>query len=121
MQSTRSFKEREWACKCKNCNQAAPHKMQAHVMDAIQNIRDMVGRPLVLTSAYRCPKHPEEAKKAKPGQHSEGLAVDIQVADGAQRYEIIQLGLMAGATGIGVAKSFIHLDWRVGVPVVWTY
>ena len=121
MQSTRSFKEHEWACKCARCKQVTPHKMQAHVMEQVQAIRDEAGRPLSLTSAYRCPQHPEEAKKAAPGQHSLGLAVDIKVIGGAQRYEIIQLGLKHGATGIGVAKDFVHLDWRAGEPMAWQY
>lgn len=90
-------------------------------MQAVEEIRIAAGRPLVLTSAYRCPNHPEEAKKTEPGQHSKGVAVDIQVADGAQRYQIIQLGLALGATGIGVANTFVHLDWRKSTPVVWKY
>ena len=90
-------------------------------MQAVEEIRIAAGRSLVLTSAYRCPNHPEEAKKTKPGRHSNGVAVDIQVADGAQRYQIIQLGLALGATGIGVANTFVHLDWRKSTPVVWKY
>ena len=121
MQSTRSFKEHEWACKCARCKQVTPHKMQAHVMEQVQAIRDEAGRPLHLTSAYRCPLHPEEAKKAKPGQHSAGLAVDIAVANGAERLEIIKLGLAHGATGVGVASGFVHLDWRTSTPVAFVY
>lgn len=121
MKSTPHFKESEWACKCSKCNRAQPHKMDLAVMSKIEELRVAAGRPLALTSAYRCPQHPEEAKKAKPGQHSAGLAVDIKVSDGAQRYQIIQLGLALGATGIGVANSFVHLDWRKSTPVVWKY
>ena len=72
MQSTRSFKEREWACKCARCKQVTPHKMQAHVMEQVQAIRDEAGRPLTLTSAYRCPDHPEEAKKTQDN-NSKGI------------------------------------------------
>ena len=121
IKATPHFKEREWACKCAKCNQQAPHRMDPEVMQAVEEIRIAAGRSLVLTSAYRCPNHPEEAKKTKPGQHSNGVAVDIQVADGAQRYQIIQLGLALGATGIGVANTFVHLDWRKSTPVVWKY
>lgn len=95
--------------------------MQQHVMDAVEAMRVAAGRPLHLTSAYRCPLHPEEAKKAKPGQHSAGLAVDIAVSNGAERLEIIKLGLAHGATGVGVASGFVHLDWRTSTPVAFVY
>ena len=120
-QSRPHFKESEWNCKCAVCNKVMPHKMDQAVMDKVEQLRVLAGRPLSLSSAYRCAKHPSEAKKATPGQHNKGLAVDVAVADGAQRMQIIKLGLELGATGIGVANSFVHLDWRKSTPVVWTY
>lgn len=34
-----------------------------------------VRRPMRVTSGYRHPTHPIEAKKAKPGEHASGLCV----------------------------------------------
>ncbi|MGI4188684.1 D-Ala-D-Ala carboxypeptidase family metallohydrolase, partial [Klebsiella pneumoniae] len=109
---TAHFKAAEWRCKCSRCNKQVAHKMLPKVMEAVEAIRVKAGRPLALNSAYRCARHPEEAKKAKPGQHNAGTAVDIRVSGGAERLEIIKLGLEFGATGIGVANGFVHLDWR---------
>jgi uncharacterized protein YcbK (DUF882 family) len=87
----------------------------------LQRIRDEIG-PLGLSSAYRCSKHPEEAKKASPGQHFKGVAFDIRVPWGVKRMQIVELALKLGAKGFGFANSFLHIDWRVSSePVSWTY
>ncbi len=121
LKATAHFKESEWNCKCGRCNKLVTHSMQGEVMRAVEEIRVRAGRPLTLNSAYRCKYHPEEAKKKTPGQHNAGTAVDIKVADGVQRLEMIKLGLELGATGIGVANGFVHLDWRKSVPVAFAY
>jgi zinc D-Ala-D-Ala carboxypeptidase len=80
-----------------------------------------------ITSAYRCPRHPIEAKKSTPGAHALGLAADIGV-EGAEAYRVLNLAFLHGFTGIGVQQKgtgrFIHLDVRNGElpgPVVWSY
>ena len=121
MDSTASFSARELSCRCPSCQQAKPHRMQEVALRGLQAVRDEANRPLVLTSAYRCAKHPEEAKKEAPGRHNQGLAVDIKVSSDRERAEIVDLGLAHGARGIGVAKSFVHLDWRTGPKAMWLY
>ena len=121
MKGTKNFKATEFRCKCPICKLQVPHKMDPLVLEKVQELRDLYGAPLSLTSAYRCDKHPEEVKKEKPGQHNAGLAVDIRVTDGAMRMKLVELGLKLGATGVGVAKTFIHLDWRKSTPVLFVY
>jgi uncharacterized protein YcbK (DUF882 family) len=68
-----------------------------------------------------------EAKKAKPGTgtHAQGIAADIKVDNGLQRYKIVQEAIRLGFTGIGVARGFVHVDIRDAddtTPfVMWTY
>lgn len=121
MYQTKNFSARELRCKCPICNRNQPHKMKIEVVDKIQAMRDSIGRPLVITSAYRCAKHPVEAKKAKPGQHNAGTAVDIAFESSNQRYEIIKAAIQQGATGIGWGNGFIHVDFRDSTPVAWDY
>ena len=116
MASSKNFKSEELACSC--CGE---EHIQQWALDKLQMVRNSTGRPLKSTSAYRCSKHPVESRKKKAGTHHQGIAFDIYTSNGAERYQIITQGLLAGATGIGVAKSFIHLDGRDGTPVVWTY
>lgn len=116
MATSKNFKSEELACSC-----CGKEEIQQWALDKLQMVRNSTGRPLKITSAYRCIKHPVESRKKKAGTHHQGIAFDIYTSNGAERYQIITQGLLAGATGIGVAKSFIHLDWRDGTPVVWTY
>ena len=116
MAESKNFKSEELACSC--CGE---EHIQQWALDKLQGVRNAVGRPLIITSAYRCENHPVESRKKKAGTHNQGIAFDIHVSNGAERYQIITQGLLAGATGIGVAKTFIHLDWRNDTPMSWTY
>ena len=118
--STKDFAEYEWAS-----NQCSPHHlMNPDVMRKVQQLRDYMGQPLILTSAYRCPEHPIEAAKVTPGQHSNGLAVDIYVTDGYMEAKIIAYAIKElDVKGFAYNKEnmFIHLDWRTGDMVTWNY
>ena len=114
--SSKNFSAEELVCTC--CGESG---VQQWALDKLQMVRNSTGRPLKITSAYRCKNHPVESRKKKAGTHNQGIAFDIYTSNGAERYQIITQGLLAGASGIGVAKSFIHLDWREDMPVVWTY
>ena len=62
-----------------------------------------------------------EKKKEKPGTHAEGIAADIYATDGHHRFLIVKNALELGFSGIGIAKTFIHVDIRTTVPVIWSY
>lgn len=116
MVNSKNFSAEELACSC-----CGSHGVHQWALDKLQLVRDAVARPLTITSAYRCANHPNERSKARPGAHNQGIAFDVYVANGAERYEIMSIGILHGATGVGVDKNFIHLDWRDNVPVAWTY
>ena len=90
-------------------------------LEKLDALREECGFPFVVTSGYRSPTHPEESKKTRPGTHSQGIAADIKITNGGSLYTIVNLALKHGFTGIGVAKSFVHLDTRGTTPVIWTY
>lgn len=103
----RYFSARELRCKC-GCES---HGVTQKLVDKLDLLRGLWGKPLVLTSAYRCANHPEEAKKAKPGKHNEGIAVDIAVT-GFDQIMLIILAYIVGFRGFGIANSFLHIDLR---------
>jgi zinc D-Ala-D-Ala carboxypeptidase len=92
----------------------------------VDELRDHVGFPLILSSAWRCPEHPTEKKKEKPGAHVTGRAVDIAVT-GEQAIEVLRHALAMGFDRIGVQQKgsgrFIHLDKAIGFPspAIWSY
>ena len=75
----------------------------------------------IITSGYRDKTHSIEARKAKAGTHAQGIASDIRINNGNEAYEIIKNAQSMGFNGIGVAKTFIHVDTRKTMPVIWTY
>jgi uncharacterized protein YcbK (DUF882 family) len=95
--------------------------MEPEFMEKVDELRDRCGFPFVITSGFRSPTHPIEAKKDVPGTHSQGIAADIKITNSAQRYSIIREALAMGFTGIGVASDFIHVDTRGSAPVIWVY
>ena len=95
--------------------------MEDEFLLKLDQLRDNCGFPFVITSGYRSPSHPIEAKKDVPGTHAQGIAADIKINNSAQRYSLIKAALEHGFTGIGVAGDFIHLDIRGSLPVMWTY
>lgn len=109
---------------CKHCGAEG---IKPELMDKLQELRTKYGKPMAITSGYRCPKHPAEATKTTPGAHALGLAADIGV-QGAEAYEVLKLAFELGFTGIGVQQNgsgrFIHLDVRDGqlpTPACWSY
>jgi len=100
------FKDAELACKC-GCK---TQKMDEEFMRKLENIRERVGKPFYVTSAYRCPEYNSKVSTTgKNGPHTTGKAIDIK-ADSRLKYEIAQHAIKEGITRIGIAKTFIHLD-----------
>ena len=104
-----------------NCQYTGENQMDPEFMEKVDKLREHCGFPFVITSGFRSPTHPIEAKKDVPGTHSQGIAADIKITNSAQRYTIIREALQLGFTGIGVAGDFIHVDTRGSAPVIWTY
>ena len=94
-------------------------------MAVLQKIRTDYGKSMTVTSGYRHPTHPVEAKKGHTsGEHTKGTCADIACTSSAERYQLIRLALFHGVTRIGVAKTFLHLG--IGAPglpnhVIWDY
>jgi uncharacterized protein YcbK (DUF882 family) len=109
-----------------NCSHCGKNEMKPDFMAKLQALRVAYGKPMRVTSGYRCPQHPIEAKKAAPGAHASGCACDIGI-EGADAHRLLTLALAAGFTGIGVqqkgAGRFLHLDTMTSGarPTVWSY
>jgi zinc D-Ala-D-Ala carboxypeptidase len=122
-----NFEAHEFACS--HCGE---ERMRASTLDRLQTLRTQLGRPMIVTSGYRCRKHPTEAKKASgPGAHAFGCAVDIR-AIGTEAYDIVRLAMALGFTGIGISQRaghprFVHLDdatsneFGLVRPTMWSY
>ena len=110
------FKPQELECHC-GCHSQG---VTPEALLRLNALRSLVGMPFILTSAYRCSKHPVEAKKAKAGYHNKGIAFDIAITSGKLRARILKYAGILGFTAYGLSDEFIHLDLR-GEYASWTY
>ena len=105
--------------------------MDDDFMGMLDQLREIYGKPLRVTSGFRSVDHPVERKKQKPGAHTTGNACDLGV-HGEEAYKIVKIAQEIGFTGIGVAQKgniasrFIHLDNLTKAddfprPWVWSY
>lgn len=120
-ETTPNFSVAEMACKCGECGGLCDMR-QSH-MEKLQAMRNITG-PLTVTSGYRCPLHPEEAKKQRFGAHAQGKATDIAIYNAAHRFKVIKAALDVGMVGLGIANSFVHVDSghdNASRPASWVY
>jgi uncharacterized protein YcbK (DUF882 family) len=113
---TRNFSSREFTCR--HCGRL---RLDPALLAGLQALRDRTGVPIDVTSGYRCPDHPVERGKPRPGYHSLGMAADIIIRRHTLRemYEAAE-GIPAfSAGGIGIYDGgFIHVDVRAS-PSRW--
>lgn len=126
----RYFKLTEFACRCGECDSDGS-EMSPRLLELLDSLRTICNCPLIITSGYRCPKHPAEAIKSLPGTHSGGVAVDISLS-GENALTVLSAALAMGCfTGIGIQQKgtgrFIHLDiaqdheFGGPRPTIWSY
>lgn len=118
-----SFTPEEMACR----GDGSVH-MDPEFMDRLQDLRNALGFPFIINSAYRTPEYDRSIGGA--GVHPMGRAVDLRVY-GHRAFEIVTRAKAYGFTGIGVSQKgprvsrFIHLDDLPNGdhprPWVWTY
>ena len=87
-------------------------------LDALQALRGRMDRPLMITSGHRC-RLWNAAVGGAPHSMHKSIAVDISLA-GHDRFSLLASADAFGFTGVGLAKSFIHLDRRAA-PAQWYY
>ncbi len=80
-------------------------------LDKLQELRVTLGKPLIVTSAYRSPEHNRKVGGAKGSKHLEGSAFDISMAN-HNPASFIAAARKAGFKGIGTypRSNFVHID-----------
>ena len=78
-----------------DCQETGENEMDLEFIRKLDELRSACGWPFIVTSGYRSAQHSLEVKKERPGTHS--------------------------FNGIGVAKTFVHVDTRTTTPVLWCY
>ncbi|GAB6181739.1 D-Ala-D-Ala carboxypeptidase family metallohydrolase [Desulfotomaculum defluvii] len=102
------FEEREFACRC--CGMV---NVSMELVTKLEEMRQAIGKPIIVTSGYRCPLHNRAVGGAINSYHIRGLAADIKVA-GCTAEQLAALAVRFGFDGIGIYRkgNFIHVDVR---------
>lgn len=111
------FKVREFASN----DGADDIKVCVALVYLLEEIRQRTGQPVNITSGYRTPAHNQKVGGAKNSQHMLGKAADIVVGAHTSAAHALQIGALAeslGAGGVGVYKTFTHVDVR-GARALW--
>ena len=84
---------------------------EPEAMDKLQALRDRLGTPLMLNSAYRSPEHNRAVGGAKASQHLKARAFDVSMAN-HDPAEFEAAARAVGFTGFGFypRNDFIHVD-----------
>jgi hypothetical protein len=80
-------------------------------MDMLQSLRDALGKPMLVTSAYRSPAHNKSVGGARASKHMEATAFDIRM-DNFDPHEFEAAAREAGFLGFGFypRSGFMHID-----------
>ena len=89
------YTEENWPDEIKNftrkemkCQHTGQCLLDPNFLQSLQKLRTLYGKGMRVTSGYRSPEHPIEAKKDHPGSHTFGQAVDIAVS-GHAAYDLV--------------------------------
>lgn len=102
------FAETELACRC--CGRVLVHP---ELVNKLEHLRRLAGRPVLVNSGYRCPAHNQAVGGAANSYHLKGMAADIRVP-GLPVQNLAALAEQAGFSGIGLYRQqgFVHVDVR---------
>lgn len=102
----KNFSPREMACKG-----TGSLLLDEVAMDKLQQLRDALGVPLIVVSAYRSPEHNRAVGGAKNSYHMKGVAFDIQMANhDPMLFEVAAREIGFRGFGYYPKQGFMHID-----------
>lgn len=112
-QLTKNFNLSEFDCRCSD--PSCKHTLiDDEMLDKLQKLRDLIGKPITITSSYRCPVGNRRAGGVSGSNHLKGLATDI-IVPGMIPPEVAKRAEKIGFREIicyTVQSNFCHLGTR---------
>ena len=104
------FSKVELACHC--CGDL---KIEKALIDALELLRSLAGKEIIVHDGYRCPPHNQKVGGVPNSEHTLGMAADINIP-GMSLHEMFELALRVPTflnEGIGAYDGgFLHVDTR---------
>ncbi len=107
---SKNFDSGEFTCGC-GCQK---DKVSPVLISKLQMLRDDIGKPIKITSGYRCPVENKKVGGAKNSAHLLGEGVDIQT-----ELSTVTLAMIASkikGIRIGIYERHLHIDVRPPNP-----
>ncbi len=93
------------------CRGTGQLKLHPEALDRLQALRDRLGKPLIVRSAYRSPAHNRAVKGAPRSKHMDGTAFDIAMSN-HDPAAFAEAARAVGFLGFGTypRSGFMHID-----------
>lgn len=104
------FSISELSCRCRGRFCEGEYWHDPEFLGALEALRTKAGRPLIVTSGHRCAQWNAAVGGAPRSQHKT-IAVDLAL-HGHDRFQLRDAASALGFNGLGLARTFIHLDRR---------
>lgn len=113
------FSPAEFACRCRGRYCTGRYWHDPGFLDALEALRAEAGhRPLSINSGHRCDLWNAAIGGAPLSRHRR-IAADIALK-GHNRRRLLRAAIACGFTGLGLGRTFLHLDRRA-CPSRWYY
>ncbi len=105
---------------CKHCGKVI---IDSRIVETVQRLREYLQKPVMVTSAYRCPVHNRRIGGVKNSAHVRGYALDVKCTNSEDRERILEFLMVHVVRRIGIHPKFIHFDIDPSKPSprVWLY
>lgn len=100
---------------CHHCGQLPEGGMTPVLLEKLDELRERLGRPVIVSSGYRCPVHNRNVGGVSNSQHVRGTAADIY-CPGVSVGELADMAAEIGFDAVGryYGQGFVHVDCRDG-------
>ena len=119
------FTSKEFDCRCEQeycpARQLIPH---SNLIRCLDQLRAVLGRPVVITSGIRCPEWNFRQGGKPDSAHLSGMAADLSCSGSDRRWQMLKVILEQDLfVRVGVGDMFIHVDVDPDKPqrVAWVY
>lgn len=93
------------------CRGTGQLKLHPEALDKLQALRDRLGKPLIVRSAYRSPEHNRAVGGAKASKHMDGTAFDIAMVNhDPVAFEAAARAVGFQGFGYYPRSGFMHID-----------
>lgn len=115
--SSPHFSSAELACKHCGVNACLPE-----LLDALEQLRAVIGKPIIVNDAYRCAEHNAAVGGVPDSEHVQGIGADISVLGmtGAELEAAAQACPLIKGIGRSDSPAYVHIDTRPA-PARWAY